>query len=164
MGVKQTLTAILKDSICFFHTSLFFRLPSVVALYWHCIFLFLQRYIDIGHKNTWLSFELLQCESLDLPLLFVFVHNYYKWTVSICLFKPPWLGALYSHWLQGHLTFLWTDSMWVFRSSIVVCFCSHLLPMNCFYMSLQTSLAWGFIFTLITGIFDFLMDWFNVCL
>ena len=115
-------------------------------------------------QNTWLSFELLQCESLDLPLLFVSVHTYYQWTVSICLLKPPWLSALYSHWLQGYLTFLWTDSMWVFRSSIVVCFCSHLLPMNCFYMSLQTSLAWGFIFTLITGIFDFLMDWFNVCL
>ena len=101
-GVKQTLTAILKDSICFFHTSLFFRLPSVVALYWH--------------------------------------------------------------WAQKYLTFLWAALMWVFRSSIVVCFCSQLLQMNCFYMSLQTSLAWGFIFTLITGIFDFLMDWFNVCL
>ena len=86
------------------------------------------------------------------------------WTDSICIFRLPCVVALYWHWAQKYLTFFWAASMWVFRSSIVVCFCSQLLQMNCFYMSLQTSLAWCFIFTLITETFDFLMDWFNVSL
>ena len=84
------------------------------------------------------------------------------WTDSICIFRLPCVVALYWHWAQKYLTFFWAASMWVFRSSIVVYFCSQLLQMNCFYMSLQTSLAWCFIFTLITETFDFPMDWFNL--
>ena len=57
--------------------------------------------------------------------LFLFTEN--TKTVSICLFKPPWLGALYSHWLQEYLTFLCNASMWFFRFPFVVSFHSHQL-------------------------------------
>ena len=51
----------------------------------------------------------------------------FSWTDSIWVFKCPCCFLLYSQRLQVYWTFSWTDSLWVFKIPCVVALYSHRL-------------------------------------
>ena len=78
--------------------------------------------MDIDYKDTWLSRGLIQYFSSQLLLFCVALYSHwlqgyltFSSTDSIWVFRWFCCVNSFSHWIRGNLTFSWTDSIWVFR-------------------------------------------------